>query len=56
MATSSVLKNVRIKSKHDAKRLVRALEQSAARRDRGVILSQRVDEVPASKIQELFGK
>ena len=55
MATNSILKDVRMKSKHDTKRLVRALEGAGRKTGKKVVFSKQCSDASADEIKWILG-
>ena len=56
MATVSILKNVDIRDKEQAKKLVYALEHAKGKKSKKVVLSKTVKEIDRDMIKSIFGK
>ncbi|MCL2030756.1 MAG: hypothetical protein FWG93_04355 [Oscillospiraceae bacterium] len=56
MATNSILKDVRMKSKDDTKRLIRALEGAGRKSHKEVVLSKKCADASADEIKLIVGK
>lgn len=54
MATSSFLKDVRLKSKKQAQNLIRALETSQAKPEKQVVFSRPVSDMSPDEIRKTF--
>ncbi|MDR2006663.1 MAG: hypothetical protein LBP78_05405 [Acidaminococcales bacterium] len=54
MATSSILKNVNIKDKHLAQKLVNALENAKNKQVKDVAMRHPVEDVKGEKLKQLF--
>lgn len=55
MATKSILKNVMIKDRHSARRLVSALENASGKSEKKVTLSRTYSEMGRDEIRAVFG-
>lgn len=56
MATKSVLKNVHIRDKKSALRLVNALENAAGKRSKEVMQTRSFSDASKEEIRKMFGK